>query len=118
MRWFDAAWIILWGSFASALCITSAPKLSATFDEPFYVQAGMRHLRSGSTFYLMKAGTMPLPVDVTTFPLHVWRHWLHEKISPVDDLDRMLPVARTANLVFFWLLLVYGWRIARSSAKN
>ena len=112
-RWFDVVWIILWGGFASAVCVTSASQLGPTFDEPFYVQEGLHHWRSGSTFALLGAGTMPLPVDVETFPLHVWKHWFHQRFNPVEDFDAILPVARAGNLVFLWLLLVYGWRIAR-----
>src|SRR5688572_18813664 len=112
-RWFDAAWILVWGAFASVLCVTSATRLSATFDEPLYVQLGLNHWRTGSTHGLMGVGTMPLPVDVNTLPLYVWERVRGQPFDPVEDLDRLLPVARAANLVFFWLLLLYGWRIAR-----
>ena len=32
------------------------------------------------------------------------------------DLDQVLPIARVANLPFWWLLLVYGWLLGRQLA--
>lgn len=110
---FNAVWILLWGGLASALCMSSAARLSATCDEPLYLQLGLHHWRTGSTFDLMKIGTMPLPVDVETFPLYVWERCRGRSFDVAADLDRILPVARATNLVFFWMLLMYGWRIAR-----
>lgn len=54
---------------------------------------------------------MPLPVHVETMPLYVW-----ERVRGTPfDVDRncsvMLPVARAANLLFWWLVLIYGFRL-------
>jgi 4-amino-4-deoxy-L-arabinose transferase-like glycosyltransferase len=87
--------------------------MGPTFDEPLYVKFGLERWRSGSTFELMRVGTMPLPVDVQSLPIHIWERWRGERFDPVSDLHRLLPIARGGNLVFWWILLYYGWRIAR-----
>src|SRR5260370_25452400 len=111
--WLDLIWLSAWGITSSLYCGTAATRLSATFDEPLYLQLGLEHWRTGSTFGLMRVGTMPLPVDVAVMPVYAWERWRGEQFDPVDDLDQILPVARLGNLIFWWLLLVYGWTAAR-----
>src|SRR5260370_11837934 len=55
---------------------------------------------------------MPLPVDVCTLPLYVAERWSGRPITSDIQFERLLPWARAANLVFWWLLLLYAWRIA------
>jgi hypothetical protein len=94
----------------------AAHELGATFDEPVYVQKGLEVWHAGSHHGLMKLGTMPLPVDVETLPLYAWERWQGTRFDPVKDLSRLLPVARAGTLVFWWLLLAYGWRAGRQLA--
>jgi hypothetical protein len=115
-RWFDACWFLACLLASSAWCITAARQLSATFDEPLYVERGLESWRTGSHAGLMKLGTMPLPIDCCTLPLYVYERWTDRQIDPARDLDRVLPWARTAALAFWWLLLSYAWLAARSMA--
>ena len=111
---FDAAWFLFWAAVSSAWCLTAAAQLSATFDEPTYVQCGLERWRSGSTAGLMRLGTMPLPVDVETLPLYVWERLHGVRLDPVGRLYQLLPWARASALLFWWLLLFYAGRAARS----
>jgi 4-amino-4-deoxy-L-arabinose transferase-like glycosyltransferase len=113
-RWFAVCWVSLWALLSSAWCITSARHLGATFDEPIYIKEGLEAWRTGSTAGLMKLGTMPLPVDIQTLPLYLWENWRGRPIDPVAEFHTVLPYARAATLLFWWLLLVHAWLAARS----
>jgi hypothetical protein len=110
----DILWVVVWGVASSAWCATAAGHLGATFDEPVYVQQGLERWRTGSSAGLMKLGTMPLPVDVQTLPLYLWERWRGTPIDPQRELHRVLPFARAATLLFWWLLLVHVGLAARS----
>ncbi|MCS6851184.1 MAG: hypothetical protein NZ700_08460, partial [Gemmataceae bacterium] len=110
-RWLEVLWLLAWGAASSIWCVTAAERLGATFDEPLYLRRGLERWRSGSYAGLMKLGTMPLPIDVETLPLYLWERIRGEAFDPIVDLPRLLPIARAANLVFWWLLLVYAWRL-------
>ena len=91
--------------------IGSSQRLSATFDEPVYLQCGLNCWSHHTHKPLMRLGTMPLPVDVETFPLHLW-HWWHQTTPNWDnDFGWMLTVARTTALLFWWNLLLQCWRL-------
>jgi len=90
---------------SSLLCLDSARHLGATFDEPFYIQKGLDYWRTGNLRDLMRAGTMPLPVQIQTLPLSIWESLHGERFDSIGELDRLLPIARAANLPFWWLLL-------------
>ncbi|MGH7134677.1 MAG: ArnT family glycosyltransferase [Pirellulales bacterium] len=115
-RWFDACWFLACLVASSAWCLTAARQLSATFDEPLYIERGLECWRTGSHAGLMKLGTMPLPIDCDTLPLYVYERWSGTQLDSARDLNRVLPWARTAALVFWWLLLTYAWLAARSMA--
>jgi hypothetical protein len=112
----DALWLLCWGVLSSAWCLTAAERLSATFDEPTYLRVGLERWRTGSTGGLLRLGTMPLPVDVQTLPLAVWERLRGAPFDAAADQPRLLPWARAANLVFWWLLLFYALRAGRSLA--
>jgi hypothetical protein len=112
-RWFDTAWFLFWAVASSVWCLTAANRLSSTFDEPFYLEHGLHAWRTGSYHTLLKAGTMPLPVDVETLPIYIWEQLRGRPFDTVADFDAMLPVARAANLAFWWLLLFYGLRLGQ-----
>jgi hypothetical protein len=112
-RKWDVLWLVAWALASSIWCVTAAGRLSATFDEPFYVSRGLERWRTGSYARLLSAGTMPLPVDVQTLPLYLWERWRGVPFDPDLDWDRLLPWARAATLPFWWLLLFYGGRTAQ-----
>ena len=113
-RWVDAAWLFAFGLASSVWCVTAAAQLGVTFDEPLYVKAGLVSWRTGSNKLLMRAGTMPLPVDVQTLPVYIWEQYRGCEFDPLADLHAVLPVCRAANLVFWWLLLLYALRLGRT----
>src|SRR5262249_27723767 len=104
--WADCFWLVLLGALSSVWCVTSACELSATFDEPAYLSLGLHHWRTGSAGPLLRLGTMPLPPDVQTLPIYLYERFNHVQFDPVADGPRLLPWARGANLVFWWLLLL------------
>src|SRR5262245_46793125 len=109
----DGLWLAFLGVASSIYCGSAAQRIGPTFDEPLYVRCGLERWRSGSNYELMRVGTMPLPVDVTALPVSIWERISGRQFDPVVDLDQILPVARRGNLAFWWVLLVYGWLIAR-----
>jgi hypothetical protein len=112
----DWLWFLFFAVGSSIWCVSAAHQLSATFDEPIYLQRGLQGWRDGSHRGLMQLGTMPLPVDLDTLPLYLWERWHGVPLDPVQDLDRLLPWARTGTLVFWWLLLLYGRAAGRQLA--
>jgi hypothetical protein len=109
-------WMAVCGIVSSAWCVSASTRLSATFDEPVYLREGLRHWRTGNFSVMKKCGIMPLPVDVCTLPL---RSWELTRGSPIDveaELETVLPIARAGTLVFWWLLLVYAFRLGNDVA--
>jgi hypothetical protein len=106
----DWLWLLLWIAASSAWCVTAAGELGATFDEPLYIARGLEGWRTGSHGGLLRLGTMPLPADLHTAPLHLYETWRGVRFDPDADLARLLPWARAMTLAFWWLLLIYGWR--------
>ncbi len=117
---FDWLWLIAWAALSSAWCLSAAGRLGPTFDEPTYVAGGLERWRTGAVRPIMRLGTMPLAIDLTTLPIFAWERArgtpfdiaLDERSIPVRlrDLDRVLPLARASTLIFWWLLLYCGWR--------
>jgi hypothetical protein len=114
MHRLDVAWLLVWAALSSAWCLTAARDLSATFDEPFYLRAGLTSWRTGSNRELMKAGTTPLPVDVQYLPIYLWERQRGEPFDLDRDFHTILPYARAMNLGFWWVLLFYGMLLART----
>ena len=114
MRRLDVAWLLLWGALSSAWCLSAARELSAGFDEPYYLRWGLESFRKGSNQQLMKAGTMPLPVDVEYLPIYLCERHRGEPFDVDRDFHTILPYARAMNLLFWWILLVYGMLVART----
>ncbi|MBP3959243.1 hypothetical protein J8F10_28700 [Gemmata sp. G18] len=113
-RWVDALWLLAFGVVSSAWCLTAAAQFGATFDEPLYVKAGLTSWRTGSNKLLMRAGTMPLPVDVQTLPVYLWEQYRGHEFDPLLELHTVLPICRATNLVFWWLALIYSMRLGRA----
>ena len=124
-KWPDRFWLLVCMAASSFWCVTAAPHLGPTYDEPNYVANGLERWRTGSYGPLLRQGTMPLPIDVISWPLHVWEEYrgvpfrigLNENKFPaiLDDLPLVLPVARWGTLLFWWILLLYAWRIGRTA---
>jgi hypothetical protein len=115
-RLWEGGWLLFWIIASSAWCVSASARLSATFDEPTYVNLGLESWRTGSYKPLIDLGTMPLPPQVQTLPLHLWERWRGENFDTARDLDRLLPIARLGTLPFWWLLLLYGWLAGRQMA--
>ena len=109
----DWLWFLVCGLASSLWCLTVARQLSATFDEPIYLEQGLRAWRTGSHQGLIHLGTMPLPIDVQTLPIHIWERLHHTHFDLANNLTQPLMWARAGNLVFWWLLLAYGLLNAR-----
>ncbi|HEX3149866.1 MAG TPA: hypothetical protein VHR66_17450 [Gemmataceae bacterium] len=114
MRRLDVAWLLLWGVLSSVWCLSAARDLSAGFDEPYYLRWGLESFRNGSNQQLMRAGTMPLPVDVEYLPIYLWERHRGEPFDVDRDFHQILPYARAMNLLFWWILLIYGMLVART----
>jgi hypothetical protein len=112
----ESVLLLFWIIASSAWCVSASARLSATFDEPTYINLGMESWRTGSFKPLLDLGTLPLPSMVQTLPLHFWERWRGDTFDPPRDLHRLLPIARLGTLPFWWLLLVYGWLAGRQMA--
>ncbi|HEX4609283.1 MAG TPA: glycosyltransferase family 39 protein, partial [Urbifossiella sp.] len=110
----DILWLLVVGAATSAWCVAAAGELGATFDEPFYLHAGLESWRTGSNKPLMSAGCMPLPVDAHSLPIYLWERSRGEPFHAYKDIATLLPVARAANLPFWWLFLAYAMRLGRT----
>jgi hypothetical protein len=109
----DWVWLVVLGVVSSLYGGASAQRIGPTFDEPLYVKCGLERWRTGSSYELMRVGTMPLPVDVATLPVGIWERVRGEQFDPTADLGRILPVARMGSLAFWWVLVIYVWLAAR-----
>ena len=90
-RILNPAWFLAWATVSSLACLSSATQLGATYDEPIYLDEGLKHWHTGSYSGLLQLGTMPLPVDVTTLPLYLWERWHGIQFDPQNDLYHILP---------------------------
>ncbi|QEG27225.1 hypothetical protein GobsT_19790 [Gemmata obscuriglobus] len=123
-RWPDVVWLAVLAAWSAAWCLTAAPKLGVTYDEPFYLDAGMDAWRGwvredggwrgwahGSCAV---NGVMPLPIDALTLPLFVYECRTGEKFGPGESKIEKLRWARAVTLGWFWLLIFSGWRLGRA----
>jgi hypothetical protein len=79
--WVDALWLAALGVWSATWCLTAAPKLGVTCDEPFYLDAGMESWRGWTRTdgkplgfaheYAATHGVMPLPPDLVTVPIYL-----------------------------------------------
>jgi hypothetical protein len=112
----DLLWLAVFGGLSSVWCLTAAGRLGATFDEPFYLQAGMESWRLRTTKPLIDTGAAPGPMLLDSLPLVLWERWSGKALDPVADHDRILSAGRAGTLVFWWLLLAYGYVAGRQLA--
>jgi hypothetical protein len=111
-------WFLAFGLASSVWCVTAAWDLGATFDEPIYVERGLEHWHTGSYHGLLKLGTMPLAIDLQTLPIYLWERCTGKTLDAEAGLDQLLPWARAATLLFWWLLLTYTWWAGRLLAGD
>jgi hypothetical protein len=104
-RIIDLAWLVFWGTISIAWCWSAGHVIGPTWDEQFYIQAGLKNWHELNHRELLTQGTMPLPAEVQTLPVRVAEWWLAIDASP-DWLDWM-PTARMGTAVF-WLLLLWA----------
>ncbi len=123
------AWLVLLllGLGSTWYCVGTARRIGATYHgATHYVAGGLDRWRTGQVSGLMRLGTMPLPVDVCTLSVYGWERWRahpfdlesneRARASRLGDLHEVLPTARAGTLVFWWVLLVYGWLAGRHIA--
>ena len=113
VSWHEWGWVLTCATLSSIWIVSADQRLSATFDEPVYLSVGLQRWRTGGFGQLKAMGTMPLPVDVCTLPLYLAERFTGRQIDLETEMARWLPVARAGTLVFWWLLLVYAWRLGR-----
>ncbi|GIW80436.1 MAG: hypothetical protein KatS3mg105_2243 [Gemmatales bacterium] len=109
-------WFFLCIIVSSCWCRTTASEIGAVFDEPTYLEQGLKRWRTGECKGLMRLGTMTLPVDVQTLPIYLWERYRGKPFDPEADLHQVLPVARAMTLFFWSLLLTYAWLAGRRLA--
>lgn len=105
-------WLLALTVLSATWIVAAGTRLSATFDEPTYLVAGLERWRTGSYDRLMKYGTMPLAVDLATGPLYLIERWRVEPFDLPGDIPAILAGARASNLVFWFLLLSGGGALA------
>jgi 4-amino-4-deoxy-L-arabinose transferase-like glycosyltransferase len=115
-RVIDGLWLAASIAAASAYCLLASRQLGATFDEFFYVHAGLEHWRTGSYGALLRGGTMPLAPDVQTLPLYLYERFHGITLYTDTDFELILPYARLGTLLFLSAALVYGSLIGRTLA--
>lgn len=126
LRWFD--WLLLVAAIAgsSAWCLTASPRIGLTFDETNYVANGLERRRTGSYYQLLRQGTMPLPIDVISLPVYILERQREQPLEigtdgrsypqMTKDVPLVMHVARRGTLVFWSLLLLYGFLMANRIA--
>jgi hypothetical protein len=105
--------LLAFGLTTSAACVIAARQIGVTFDEPTYLDHGLNFWHTGSHRQLMKLGTMPLPVDVQTFPVALVEWYRGDRFDFQHDFSRMIVWMRHGNLIFWWLLLYFGMQLGR-----
>src|SRR5262245_27826147 len=89
---------------SSTWCLSAGRELGATFDEPFYLEAGLDYWRHGHFSKLLSAGTMPLAPHLQTLPVYIAERASGREWTIGQDLGGMLQLARPVTLLF-WLTL-------------
>ncbi|MGH9383214.1 MAG: hypothetical protein ACRD2N_02830 [Vicinamibacterales bacterium] len=110
----DWAVLIAVGLFSSVWSVTAARELGPTFDEPFNIQNGLEFWRTQNPREFLAAGTLALSMQVQTLPLYIIESTTGRRWVVATDMSAMLSVARSVNLLFWWLLLLYVMRLGRA----
>ncbi|MEX2214138.1 MAG: glycosyltransferase family 39 protein [Phycisphaeraceae bacterium] len=126
IHWCD--WLLLLTVFvtSSGWCLTASQQVGLTFDEANYIANGLERRRTGSYYQLMRQGTMPLPIDVTSLTVYAmelgrdkpFRIGTDGRSQPVvgEDIPQVMHTARGGTLLFWGVLLLYGFLTAHQIA--
>jgi hypothetical protein len=109
----DGGWFLFWLAVSAAWCITAGRQIGPTFDEPYFITAGLESWRTGTAKSLIDTGAMPLPMYVTTAPLYAWERYRGQTLNPATEMGTMVATARLGTLVFWTLLLAYAMLAGR-----
>jgi hypothetical protein len=109
----DRVFLVAIALATSAWCLTSGRQLGATFDEPFYLEAGLDYWRHGHFAQLLSAGTMPLAPHIQTLPVYLAERASGRAWTIEHDLGEMLQLARPVTLLFWLVLLAFTMRLGR-----
>src|SRR5262249_11066913 len=110
------SWLIGWMALSSAWILIAARYQGATADDAPYIQRGLERWGTGSYKAFWGLGTMPLAADAQTLPLYLLERRRGRPFDSLNDMDYLLPRARAATLLFWWVFLLYGWLAARRLA--
>lgn len=123
-RWLDALWLALLAGWSAAWCLTASPEVGVTYDEPFYLDAGLEAWRGWvredgkprrfDHEYAAVHGVVPLPPDLVTIPLFIRERQAGKPFKSEEKIDR-LHGARAVTLGWFWLLIGSAWRLGRAA---
>ena len=108
MRRLDVAWLLVWAALSSAWCLTAAPRTERRRSTSRTTCApGVTSWRTGSNRDFMRAGTMPLPLDVEYLPIYWWERARGREfdVETAADFHAILPYARAMSLPFLVGLL-------------
>ena len=113
MKRADSVFLVAIALATSAWCLTAGRQLGATFDEPFYLEAGLDYWRHGHFSQLLSAGTMPLAPHIQTLPVYLAERASGHAWTIENDLGDMLRLARPVTLLFWLVLLAFTMRLGR-----
>ncbi|HEY1191293.1 MAG TPA: hypothetical protein VGE74_26905 [Gemmata sp.] len=123
-RWPDVVWLAVLAAWTAGWCLSAAPKLGVTYDEPFYLYAGTQswrgwtrddgQVRGWDHGTCAANGVAPLPIDALTLPLFVHEYRTGEKLESAESKLARLRWARGVTLGWFWLLIFSAWRLGRA----
>ncbi len=124
MPWrLDVLWLALLAAWSAVYCLSAAPRLGLTYDEPFYLDAGVeawrgwardKHPFGFAHDLLATSGTMPLPPDVATLPIYLMERQAGHPFESQERIER-LPWARAMTLGWMWLLILASLRLGRAA---
>jgi hypothetical protein len=115
-RLIDLGWFAALCVWSACWCLTAAPRLGPTYDEPLHLGAGLEAWRFGVAERISIQGNMQLPVKSVALPLYLKEKWTGERFKSVDELLTFLPQARAMSLGWFALLLGSAMLLGRAAA--
>ncbi len=110
--WIDLVWLTILAGWCTTWCVTAAAKTGATFDEPFYMEAGLENWRSGKPAKTSTNGVMFLPVKVATAPLYAQENRTGKELSHAEAIA-LLPRARMMTLGWLGILILTAMRLGK-----
>ena len=109
----DYLWLFVALGLSSAWCLTAGQRLGATFDEPVYLQRGTRRLADGQPSWAAAFRHHAAAWRCANAAALSHRARVGTAVEPGHRLFAALVIARAMTLLFWWLLLIYGFRAGR-----